>query len=164
MDDTQRLQLQNMIRANNTEDFTQSIRELKHCQLIRNDVNKLLLIKAKYRTEPDKVHMEAASECYFLFTFYTDIYNKLRKDELNLNILIKLLDTLQKIEDGDLDQHEASFKVGTLLKEMYVDSALKKADKLNEENGQTPKIEPKKAEQDISWRQFKNSQLKTSHI
>jgi hypothetical protein len=159
MDDTQRLQLQNMIRTNNTEDFTQSIRELKHSQLIRNDVNNLLLIKAKYRAEPDKVHIEAASECYFLFTFYTDIYNKLRKDELNLNILIKLLDTLQKIEDGELDQHEASFKVGTLLKEMYVDSALKKADKLNEENGQTVRTEPKKAEQDISWRQFKTTHL-----
>ena len=159
MDDTQRLQLQNMIRTNNTEDFTQSIRELKHSQLIRNDVNNLLLIKAKYRAEPDKVHMEAASECYFLFTFYTDIYNKLRKDELNLNILIKLLDTLQKIEDGELDQHEASFKVGTLLKEMYIDSALKKADKLNEENGQTPRIEPRKAEQEISWRQFKTTHL-----
>ena len=159
MDDTQRLQLQNMIRTNNTEDFTQSIRELKHSQLIRNDVNNLLLIKAKYRADPEKVHMEAASECYFLFTFYTDIYNKLRKDELNLNILINLLDTLQKIEDGELDQHEASFKVGTLLKEMYIDSALKKADKLNEENGQTVRIEPKKAEQEISWKQFKTTHL-----
>lgn len=157
MNDTQRLQLQNMIKTNNTEDFTKSIRELKHSQLIRADVNNLILIKAKYRNNPDKIHMEAACECYFLFTFYTDIYNKLRKDELDLNILIKLLDTLQKIEEGELDQHEASFKVGTLLKELYVDSALKKADKLNEENGQPPRIEPKHPEKDISWRQFKTA-------
>ena len=159
MDDNQRLQLQNMIRTNNTEDFTKSIRELKHSRLLRADVNKLILIKAKYRATPEQIHMEAACECYFLFTFYTDIYNKLRKDEIDLNILIKLLDTLQKIEEGELDQHEASFNVGTLLKKLYVDSALKKADKLNEENGQAPRIEPKKAEKEISWRQFKISRL-----
>jgi hypothetical protein len=99
--------------------------------------------------------MEAASECNFLFTFYTDIYNKLRKDELDLAILIQLLNTLKQIEDGELDQHEASFKVGTILKELYIDSALKKADKLNEENGNVTKIEPKKAEKLISWKQFK---------
>jgi hypothetical protein len=46
-----------------------------------------------------------------------------------------------------------------LLKKLYVDSALKKADKLNEENGQTPRIEPKKADKEISWRQFKISRL-----
>lgn len=155
MDDKQRLQLQNMIKANNTEDFTKSIRELKHSQIIRNDVNNLIILKSKYRNDPEKLHMEAASECNFLFTFYTDIYNKLRKDELDLAILIQLLNTLKQIEDGELDQHEASFKVGTILKELYVDSALKKADKLNEENDKVTKIEPKKAEKNISWKQYK---------
>ena len=40
---------------------------------------------------------------------------------------------LKAIEDGDKDQHEASFTVGKLLKELYKDSALRKADKLNYE-------------------------------
>ena len=59
-----------------------------------------------------------------------DIYNKIRKDEIDMTILLKFLDVLKKIEDNELDQHEGSFEVGKLLKELYVDSALRKAEKL----------------------------------
>jgi hypothetical protein len=154
MDDTQRLQLQNMIKANNVEDQTQTIRTLKHSQNIRNDINTLILLKAQYRGDEAKIHEEGVNECNFLFTYYTDIYNKVRKDEIDIGILNKFLDVLRRIEDGDLDQHEGSFLVGTLLKELYVDSALRKADKLNEQG--EPKEAPKKPERDISWRQFKS--------
>ena len=153
MDDKQRLQLQNMIKANNVEDQTDFIRNLKHSQIIRNEVNNLILIKAKFRGDENKIHEEGVNECNFLFTYYTDIYNKIRKDELDIGILNKFLDVLKRIEDGDLNQHEGSFLVGTILKELYVDSALKKAEKLNEKD--EPKEEPKKPEKNISWKQFK---------
>ena len=153
MDDKQRLQLQNMIKANNTEDQTDFIRNLKHSQIIRNEVNNLIMIKAKFRGDDNKIHEEGVNECNFLFTYYTDIYNKVRKDELDIGILNKFLDVLKRIEDGDLDQHEGSFLVGTILKELYVDSALKKAEKLNE--NEEPKPEPIKPQQNVSWKQFK---------
>lgn len=153
MDDKQRLQLQNMIKTNNVEDQTDFIRNLKHSQIIRNEVNNLIMIKAKFRGDEVKIHEEGVNDCNFLFTYYTDIYNKVRKDELDIGILNKFLDVLKRIEDGDLDQHEGSFLVGTLLKELYVDSALKKADKLNE--NEEPKPEPIKPQQNISWKQFK---------
>jgi hypothetical protein len=63
---------------------------------------------------------------------------------------------LQQIEEGQLDQHEGSFLVGTLLKELYIDSALKKAEKLDEAN-EAP-VEPRKPEVNISWRQYKANQ------
>ena len=100
MDDQQRLQLQNMIKANNVEDQTDFIRSLKHSQIIRNEVNNLILVKAKYRGDDAKIHEEGVSECNFLFTYYTDIYNKVRKDEIDIHILNKFLDVLKKIEDG----------------------------------------------------------------
>lgn len=153
MDDKQRLQLQNMIKANNVEDQTDFIRNLKHSQIIRNDVNNMILIKSKYRGDDNKIHEECVNECNFLFTYYTDIYNKIRKDEIDIGILNKFLDVLRRIEDGELDQHEGSFLVGSILKELYVDSALKKADKLNA--NEEPKPEPKKPEQNISYKQFK---------
>jgi hypothetical protein len=153
MDDKQRLQLQNMIKVNNVEDQTDFIRSLKHSQIIRNEVNNLIMLKAKFRGDENKIHEEGVNECNFLFTYYTDIYNKVRKDEIDIGILNKFLDVLKRIEDGDLDQHEGSFLVGTILKELYVDSALKKADKLNEKD--EPKEEPKKPEKNISWKQFK---------
>ncbi len=153
MDDNQRLQLQNMIKANNVEDQTEFIRNLKHSQVIRQDVNTMILLKAKYRGDDAKIHEECVNECNFLFTYYTDIYNKIRKDEIDIGILNKFLDVLKRIEDGELDQHEGSFLVGTILKELYVDSALKKADKLNE--NEEPRPEPIKPQQNVSWKQFK---------
>jgi hypothetical protein len=153
MDDKQRLQLQNMIKTNNVEDQTDLIRELKHSVILRREINNMIQIKAKYSGDNDKIYSECAGECSFLFTYYTDIFNKVRKDEININILNKFLDVLRQIEDGKLDQHEGSFLVGSILKELYVDSALKKAEKLDELSEKTP--EPKGAEVEISWKQFK---------
>jgi len=154
MDDNQRLQLSNMIKANNVEDQTEIIRNLKHSQILRNEVNNMIMIKAKYRGNDEQIYTECINECNFLFTYYTDIFNKIRKDEIDINILNKFLDILKRIEDGEIDQHEGSFAVGTLLKELYIDSALKKSEKLDALADK--KIEPKKAEVKMSWKQFKN--------
>ena len=159
MDDRQRLQLHNMIKANDVVDQTELIRELKHSYILKNDISNLMLLKAKYRNDPERFIDESIKECNFLFTYYTDIYNKLKKDEIDINILLKFIDVLRQIEDGAVDQHEGSFLVGTLLKELYIDSALKKADKLNEKyDNETPKIEKEKPI-DITWKQYKNSNL-----
>ena len=159
MDENQRLHLQKMIAANNVEDQTGLIRDLKHSQILRDDVNNLVMLKAKYIDDPELLNLEAMSECNFLFTYYTDIYNKVRKDEIDLKILFQFLDVLGKIEDGKLDQHDGSFEVGTLLKKIYVDSALRKAEKLNAE---TDNMEPeyKGAQVEISWKQFKAMNVK----
>ena len=159
MDDNARLQLQNMIKANNVEDQTDLIRDLKHSHILRENINNLVLLKAKYPDDPDALNLEAISECNFLFTYYTDIYNKVRKDEIDLKILFAFLDVLRQIEDGELDQHEGSFKVGTLLKEIYVDSALRKAAKLNE-NSENQESEYKRPQVEISWKDFKRAQKK----
>jgi len=152
MDDKARLQLNKMITANNVVDQTDLIRNLKHSSILRSDVNQLIMLKAKYFDDPEQIHMEAVNDCNFMFTYYTDIYNKVRKDEIDLKILYQFLDVLGKIEEGELDQHEASFEVGTLLKKIYVDSALRKAEKLNEGEEQDTPIKP---QVDISWRDYK---------
>jgi hypothetical protein len=154
MDDNQRLQLQKMIAANNVEDNTQTIRKLKHSILLRDDINRLILLKQKH-DNLDELHMEAMNECHFLFTYYTDIYNKIRKDEIDLKILFQALDVLKNIEDGKIDQHEGAFEFGNLLKKIYVDSALKKAEKLNAEKEES---EYKGPQVNISWSEFKNKQ------
>lgn len=158
MDDKARLQLQKMIKENDVEDQTDLIRELKHSHKLQTDINALLSLKAKYNNNQDLISQFAPSECNFLFTYYTDIYNKIRKDELDLVILNRFLNVLRQIEEGLLDQHEGAFVVGTLLKELYVDSALRKAGKLEE---QYEKEEPKKKGPsiEISWKQFKKTNL-----
>jgi hypothetical protein len=154
MDNNQRLHLQKMISANNVVDQTGLIRELKHSHILRQDINNLIMLKAKHKDDESALNLEAMVECNFLFTYYTDIYNKVRKDEIDLSILYQFLDVLQKIEDGKLDQHEGSFEIGTLLKKIYIDSALRKAEKINSD---TKEKEPeyKGPQVNISWKQFK---------
>ena len=151
MNDGDRLQLQKMIKSNNVEDQTELIRELKHSHILEDNVNTLLKIKEKYPINDPKFESEVMSKCTFLFTYYTDIYNKIKKDELNLKMLNSFLNILRQIEDGQLDQHEGAFKVGSILKDIYIDSALKKADKLNIKD-----VDPEEIQKiDISWKQFK---------
>lgn len=160
MDDNERLHLQKMIKANNVEDQTELIRSLKHSHLLQTDINKLLMLKNKYKNNQDKINDEGVVDCEFLFTYYTDIYNKIRKDEIDLNILNRFLNVLRNIEDGEIDQHDGSYIVGSLLKELYVDSALKKADKINDEHEKTVvKVVPKET-LNVSWNSFKKMSQK----
>ena len=156
MNDSQKLQLQGMIATNNVEDQTDLIRKLKHSIILKKETDTLLYLKSKYKEDAEKLHLEAMHECSFLFTYYTEIYNKIRKDELNMNLFQQFLDVLREIEDGKLDQHEGSFKVGTILKEIYVDSALKRAEKTEKDN--LPKKEIKVS--NINWNTFKNTKLR----
>ena len=158
MDANARLHLQEMVKANNVEDQTELIRELKHSHLLQEDINNLIMIMAKNRNDPEKVHQLGMEECSFLFTYYTDIYNKIRKDEIDLKILNKFLNVLQRIENGEIDQHEGSYFVGQLLKELYVDSALKKAGKLEQQNKSENNVPEKNGGMKVSWKDFKKFQ------
>ena len=156
MDKAERLHLQKMINANNVKDQTSNIRQLKHSNKIFRDVRHMQMLKNKYtRLDPKTLSDMCFHQCSFLSSQYTDIYNKLYKDELNLDILYKFIRELKAIEEGDKDQHEASFTVGKLLKELYVDSALRKAEKLNNDG---KKIEYRHAKI-VSWRDFKDKKI-----
>lgn len=160
MNDEQRIHLHKMISANNVEDQTDMIRDLKHSEILRREVNTLAMLKAKHKNDTELVSMEAMVECNFLFTYYTDLYNKIRKDEIDLEILHKFIDALKSIEMGEMDQHEASYEVGLLLKKIYVDSALKKAEKRDAETGKT-EPEFKGPQVDISWKNFKRGNFRS---
>jgi len=154
MNENEKLQLQNLIKMNNVEDQTQHIRNLKHSQIIKKDIETLLLLKKTF-TDKDELSIQAISECNFLFVYYTDIYNRIKNDEIDISLLFTFLEILSKIENEELDQHEGSFMIGKLLKEIYIDSALKKSEKLDKlynsevkENNITP-IQ-------IHWKQWKS--------
>jgi len=117
-------------------------------------------------SNPQQFDAICTSRCSFLFNNYTDIFNKLKKDEIDLGILSKLLFVLKLIETGKLDQHEGSYEVGKLLKQIYVDSALRKAEHLDkqhekhetrEKNSKKPKNLP--PPKNISWDQYKKKHL-----
>ena len=160
MNHHEKLHLQKMISENNVEDQTELIRNLKHSGILREDIKQLILIKNKYESEncensAEEINLEGMVNCNFLFTYYTDIYNKIRKDEIDFAMLDQVLDVLKQIEDGGLDQHEASYEVGTLLKKIYIDSALKKAEKLDAKHNSEHPAEPLKEVVNINWAMYK---------
>jgi len=162
MDDKQRLNLQEMIKAYDADDNTSKIRQLKHSRLLRDEVEKMVNLKKKYnrmaKFETKKFEKIVISHCNFLWTNYTNIFNRIMKDELNLNILHKFIDTLREVEEGQLDQHEASVKIGEVLKQLYIDSALQREKKLDVESKKSaPKH--KKPVNNISWAKFKAANL-----
>ena len=112
--------------------------DLKHSLKIRDDIRKIELLKIDksnlYESEPDTFRELASTHASFLFTNYSDIFNRILKNELNLDIMGGLLGVLNMIEEGKVDQHEGSVMVGKLLKELYVDSALKRSENLDKEN------------------------------
>jgi len=153
MNSNERLNLQKMIHENNVDDFTNDIREKKHSEKIRNDVNMLLKLKKENLTNDDDLFI---NNCKFLFNNYTDIYNRVKKDEIDLNILWELLDILKKIENFELDQHSGSYEVGKLLKQIYIDSALKREKKLDQQN----KKKEIRINKKITWNEYKKKYSK----
>jgi hypothetical protein len=157
----QRLDLAALIKANDTDDCTEEIRSKKQSVLIKNDVKHMISLKQKYerlsKSNPNEFDAICVKQCNFLFNNYTDLYNKIKNDNLDLSILEKVLDILKKIEDGELNQHEGSYLVGKYLKEMYIDSALKTKEKLEakERNKKIPKKPFASAEKKISYKDFK---------
>ena len=160
MDDNQRLQLQNMISENNVIDKTELIRRIKHSSILKEEINNLLTIMEEHSDDKDEIRTKSMSKCNFLFQYYTDIYNKVKNKEVDLKMLFEFIDVLAQIENSEIDQHQGSFKIGSILKEMYIDSALKKSEKLDKEYEQNnEKVVFKKATSSISWSSFKQKQL-----
>jgi hypothetical protein len=157
MSHSERLDLKQLLDKSDYVDNTEHIRKVKHSVFIRDDIRKMENLKtmnAEIRKKyPEQFLETCQTECRFLYDNYTDIFNKLMKDELDLSIMTQLLTVLKMIEDGKIDQEKGSIMVGKVLKELYVDSALKRADNLDKEHEseKVVHVEPKQ----ISWKSWK---------
>jgi len=136
---------------------TDRIRQVKHSETILENIGKLCEIRKKHphmRMMDEQGYTELCrNTAPFLFNHYTDIFNKVVKDELNMEMMVKFIFILKQIEEGVIDQYDASVKVGTILKEMYVDSAMRRGDNLDKlhESEAPTFVEPVK----MSWSDFK---------
>jgi hypothetical protein len=154
LNNQERLNLKKLIDESDCENNTDTIRKLKHSTLIRDDIRKMdTLRKENSDLSSDAFSELCKSHCTFLFNNYTDIFNKLISNELDFTIMTKFLTVLKLIEDGKIDQHEGSVMVGKILKELYIDSAVKRADNIDKQYAaeKVATLESKK----ISWNQYK---------
>ena len=101
MNDEERLNLKHLLDRSDYIDNTDIIRKLKHSTLIRDDIRKLDNLK-KIHSEmrahnPDEFEKICRDECSFLYNKYTDIFNRVLKDELDFTIMTKLLIILKLV-------------------------------------------------------------------
>lgn len=147
LSDSDRHQLRKMIEAHGVEDQTEKIRLNKHSDEIRRCILHIVALKENPpSTDKSIFEQEVLKGAGFLFFHYFDLYNLVLKQN-DLTILHKLVDVLGRIEAGELDQHEGSFVVGKLLKEIYIDNLI------NDTKGE--EAVPKRVPKAISWTEFK---------
>lgn len=162
LSNNEKLQLQKMINESDCDDNTKQIRELKHSILLRDNIRKLDTFRKAnielQKTNYNEFVNQAKDIVPFLYNSYTDIFNRITKDELDLEIMTKLLIVLKMIEDDKINQHEGSVMVGKVLKELYVDSALKRGENLDELY-KSEEPSPKEHE-NISWKEYKKLHMK----
>jgi hypothetical protein len=168
MNNSERIQLNKIIQNNDVEDMTSEIRKKCHSDKIKQDVLKMIKLKKQHSelllTDEKQFSNILSSQCSFLFNNYTDIFNRIKKDEIELSILNKFLEVLKDIEENKIDQHDGSYQIGQLLKKIYIDSAIirsNKLDKNTDENATEPiYIKPV----NISWKTFKkNNNIKIKY-
>lgn len=152
-------QLKKMIESNNTEDHTETIRQSKHSHEIRNALQSFFKLKSEHYdiwlNDKDRFEEIVMRENSFLFHNYYQIYMKILKDQIDLSIMNRLLNVLEQIEIGELDQHEGSFMVGKLLKEIYIDGTMKELERLDELSDKNkPVMNQGKT---ITWKEYKKS-------
>lgn len=162
--DDERLNLKTLMKEMDYVDNTETIRRLKHSTKIRDDIKKMNSLKKEHvtlrETSPEQFFNIVQTECGFLYNNYTDIFRRFLQDELDLIIMSKLLIVLKLIEDGQIEQQDGSIRVGRLLKELYLDSAVKRADALsNKYDNEKPPLEDGKK---ISWKNYKDGGMPSS--
>lgn len=146
---TQSLNMKALMESDDYVNNTDKIREIKHSELILADIGKMCELKKTHHkmkvVEEEKYKHLCKTSCPFLYNNYTDIFNKVVCDELDMKMLVNFVQTLKQIEDGAIDQYDASVKVGTILKEMYVDSAMRRGQKIDDKYAGDAKkfVEPK---------------------
>ena len=161
------LNLKKLISEYDAEDNTEHIRRVKHSIRIRDDIEVIERTKREKselrKNSPDEFRELLQNQASFLFTNYTDIFNRILKDELNLDIMYKFLIILKMVEDGRCSQHEGSVAIGKLLKELYIDSAVRAADNLDQkykeekkqDDSESHETREQREERNISWHHWR---------
>ena len=154
MNDDERLQLKKMITESECGDNTDNIRQIKHSSKIFKDIEIIENLKTAHPSmDENELSLLCIDSARFLYNNYSDIFHKVVKGEIDLQIMSHFLNTLKQVEDGKMDQHEGSVIIGKILKDMYVDSALRQGNKIDKKYADDKK--PSYDGEKISWKQYK---------
>jgi hypothetical protein len=138
---------------------TEGLRKHKPSETLKREAVLLNVLieknKEKYEETPDEFKEECAIQCPFLFTNYPSIFIKMYKKEINMLIFYKLVQTMKKIEDGEIDHAEGS-KIFSEIGLAFYKSKPSNDDTIIDE---PPQELQQKKEKSISWSEYKKTIL-----
>ena len=144
-------QLKKMAESSKFVDMTDRIRDVKHSGQLKKSIYHLMEFKKRHLgllTSNKPLFEETLMrEDNFLFLNYMELYTTLLKTDVEPDIMNAVLTCLEQIETGECNQHEASVRVGTLLKSIYIDKVIQDT---------THEHEPLAVQQPISWKEYKD--------
>ena len=168
MDDKLRNKLDSMVKEFKSEETTNEIRKEQNRIKLHRDVQTMLNLKSKYhrlqKSNPQQFKTLVRNKCEFMFTNFSNIFNRLIKGDLDLNILYQMIQVLEKIETGQMDQHEGSYVIGDILKKLYIDSALKKDGKKKVLKKPSSVRKKEALLKNLSWKDYKKSETYQKNI
>ena len=157
------IDLKGFMNSGKNNDHTCHIRDKKHSKQLFEDVGLLLSLIARYNTPPNVIDKNeftntCATQCWFLYRYYTDIFNRVKNKEIDIATLFKFIKVIEMIEQEQIDQMQGGELVAQIAKSLYLDSCERKSK--NRENcvksDESIKIEPT---HNISWKYYKEMGL-----
>ena len=162
MNSEERIQLDKMISQGSVEDVTEDIRKKKHSSKLREELGSITSLLADHAAgtlDLTKQELSNACEYYapFMYKNYTDLFIRAKNGDLDFEIMGTLIDVLERIEGGEINQHEGAHEVGILLKRLYIDSALKRSSRLDDDD-ETAEEEKRTEPLNVDYAHFKKRQ------
>ena len=152
------LPLKSWMQSNADDEWVDQTLLIRQCQHSLRIWQEVLAIEAIRHEANDSDDKEARCQevASFLYTYYTDLFHKVVQGDVDLALFRRFIDVLQRIETGELSQHDASVHVGQVLKELYVDSAVRRGERLDKlhEQRAPPEVLVDPPEP-VSYRDFK---------
>lgn len=157
----QRLQAESEEYVDNTD----GIREAKHSSPLLADIRRMAKLRTKHsslrETSLDDYLAVFQRECKYLYTKFPDVFDRVVKNDMNLEVFEKIIMILKLIEDGKVNQSEASALVGKLSQKLFFGGVANTSEKsgLSEESGVSAGFsEEPGVSTGLSWREYKKSQ------
>ena len=115
--------LNDIIKEHNIENKTDYVVNNKKASIIRKEFNSLVKIKNIHGH--NKLNLSKVQAPY-MYKNYKSIFDKIIKEDFNIELFKDLIDILEKIENKKIDLHEGSFLFGKKLKSIFVDNYIYK--------------------------------------
>jgi hypothetical protein len=165
MNAEQKQELDKLIAQNNVVDQTDMIRTLKQSVTLRKNIDTMMKIKTDHAFKGDSnismtspMFKKCQEQCPFLYKYYSMLFHKILKDDVDMGTLEEFISIVEEIENGTLSQHEGAFKFGTLAKSLYIDDVLSTADMIDSNgNKQTSRVIAPPPAKNISWSKYKQN-------